>query len=295
MKKTLYLILLIALPFSVFAQSKWKKPEVKETDFTLFKSTQALNHQTAEVVYQGEIFYGISHRFLGSISEGFDTFFGMDGGAVMRTKLGYGITDNMFITLGRTSRGSINSARRIYDLEMKYKLWSNKDLPIPLIISAFGLVSYTDDIATPINAPADYSVDINNKMQYVGQIIINTKLFDRIGIGFNPTFLYNSLCACVDETKSSFTLGSYIQYYFGDDMTSVVFESNNTLSGFRGDGLREYYDSYAMGLELETGGHFFKLLVGNNTNLNLTQYLVGSPQEFTLDNLHFGFQITRNF
>ena len=78
-------------------------------------------------------------------------------------------------------------------------------------------------------------------------------------------------------------------------MTSIVLESNNTLSGFRGDGINEYYDSYNIGVELETGGHFFKLLVGNNTNINLSQYIVGSTVPFSLNNLHLGFQITRNF
>lgn len=292
-----YILITLLLFYPIFsnAQTKWKKPDVKETEFTLFKSIQALNHHTAEVVPAGDIYYGISHRFIGTIDDGFETFFGMDGGAIMRTKLGYGITDNFMATIGRASRASVGNARRIYDLELKYKLWSTKDFVIPIIISAQGIVSYTDEISTPLNAPDNFEIEFADQMQYIGQLMINTMLFDRIGIGFNPTYLYNSYCACIDETKSSFTLGSYLQFYFGDDMTSIVLESNNTLSGFRGDGINEYYDSYNIGVELETGGHFFKLLVGNNTNINLSQYIVGSTVPFSLNNLHLGFQITRNF
>lgn len=291
----IYLLLFIVLTGAVYPQTKWKKPVVKDETFTLFKSPQALNLHTAEVVPKGDWFYGITHRFTGTFDAslqnyiGFGDFFGMDAGAVMRTKLGYGFTDNFMATLGRTGKADAFDAKKIYDLELKYKLYKNKeDFFIPIIISAMGTISYTGQ------AEFDDSLDISNRLQYIAQLMINTKLFDRLAIGINPTFLYNSCIPCQDETKNSIILGSYIQYYIGDDMTSFILEANNTLSGFRGNGRSPYYDSYAFGVELETGGHFFKFLLGNNVNVNQTQFLLGSRNEFTFQQLHLGFQITRN-
>ena len=287
--KHIILIAFILLSSYVYPQTKWKKPEIKDQNFTLFKSPQALTHHTAELVPAGDIFYGISHRFTGIFNDAFENFFGMDGGAIMRTKLGYGFTSNFMGTLGRTSRGDAFDAAQIYDLELKYKIWKNKeDFFIPIIISAMGTASYTG------KAEFDDDLENSNRLQYVAQLMINTMLFDRLAIGFNPTFMYNSCIPCQDETKNSTILGTYFQYYFGDDMTSVVLEANNTLSGFRGNARSPYYDSYSFGVELETGGHFFKILLGNNVSLNQTQYLLGSRKEFSLDQMHLGFQITRN-
>ena len=116
-----------------------------------------------------------------------------------------------------------------------------------------------------------------------------------LGFGVTPTYLHNSLIGQF-ENQYSFTLGYYAQFYFGNDMTSVIIEGNPTISGWRSqeNGIAAY-DTYSIALELETGGHFFKIVASNNTKMNTGEYNAGSSDEFTWDNLHLGFQITRNF
>jgi hypothetical protein len=277
------ILILSIILVSVAFPAKWKKKKPTKTQFTLMKSPQALNLQTAEVVPKGDLFYGISHRFNGPLSGGWSEFYGLDGGANMRTKVGYGITDNFMTTLGRSSTNAQ------LDLNLKYKiLMSNKTLPIPIIISANAGLSYTEK---PTNPNAKEFFDLS---QFFGSLIINTMLFEHLGIGITPTYLHNSLIGAVDA-QYSFTLGYYLQFYIGDDMTSFIIEGNPTIAGFRGDGSREYFDTYAFGVELETGGHFFKFLVSNNNLINQGQLHLGSPTALTFENLRFGFQITRNF
>ncbi|MEX0836768.1 MAG: DUF5777 family beta-barrel protein, partial [Gemmatimonadota bacterium] len=53
------------------------------------------------------------------------------------------------------------------------------------------------------------------------------------------------------------------------------------------------FDSGALGFEIRTRGHFFKLLLTNQTRMNPSQLLGGSAVEFTPDEWRIGFNITR--
>ena len=53
------------------------------------------------------------------------------------------------------------------------------------------------------------------------------------------------------------------------------------------------FDSGTFGIELETGGHFFKILLTNQPRMNPTQFLGGTPFEFKADEWRVGFNVTR--
>jgi len=52
-------------------------------------------------------------------------------------------------------------------------------------------------------------------------------------------------------------------------------------------------DTGTFGIELETRGHSFKIVVSNQTRMNPTQFLSGTPNDFEADELRLGFNITR--
>ena len=47
------------------------------------------------------------------------------------------------------------------------------------------------------------------------------------------------------------------------------------------------------GIELETGGHFFKIFVSNNVEINYSQFLAGADKKFNKEGVRLGFMITR--
>jgi hypothetical protein len=53
------------------------------------------------------------------------------------------------------------------------------------------------------------------------------------------------------------------------------------------------YDSLALGIAIETGGHFFYLFTTNNTRLNPALYLVGAPSKVEPGSMRVAFGITR--
>lgn len=108
----------------------------------------------------------------------------------------------------------------------------------------------------------------------------------KLGIGLVPSYLYNSNIYRAD-VQNSFTLGMNAQYYF-TNMFSVLAEFNPTVNGYL-----NRFDSAAFGIELETGGHFFKIILTNNAKLNPTQFLSGADKKFGDGEWRLGFNITR--
>ena len=274
--QTIVLVILSLLIFNstMNAQdrkSRWKSSAPVQIDLSLFHSTEVANLPTAETLQKGDFHFEISHRFNTPISSGWGELYGFDGSVSMRLALGYALTDHFLFTLGRSNRdGNI-------DFRLKYKAFQIRNDVLPTLISIRAGGAY--------NGKA-INVENGDKYQFYGQLIVNTLYNKKLGIGFVPSYLYNSHIYCLD-TQDTFTFGMYAQYYVSDGW-NVFLEFNPTVTGWRNQ-----FNSMAFGVELETGGHFFKILLGNNTKLNPSQYLAGAIDEINSGDWHFGFNITR--
>ncbi len=251
------------------AQPSWQRSEPISLPLQLFRSPDALNLPTTETLQQGDIYFHISHKFLIPVSGGFDELFGFDGSIFMRLALGYGITDDIFAQIGRSNlNGNI-------DFQLKWKAVEFKSDILPISIALNGGVAYNSKMN---NEPSDKS----RLWQYYGFMIANSKILKSLGLGVSPGFLYNASIHC-SEPINSWTFGAYAQYWF-DERWSVIFEANPTINGWR-----QFYNTYSLGMEIETAGHFFKVSLSNNIYTNFSQFMVGSVD----DKLHITFLITR--
>ncbi len=256
----------------VWAQSApgWKRTEAKPRDLQLFHSPHAINLPTAETLQKGDFEFEISHRFVPQIDDS-EQLFGLDGPVNMRFALGYAPSNRMIVTLGRSNYNDN------VDLAVKYKGLQIHHAKAPILVALQGGAAWnTAEIS------GRDKTDSKN-FQYFGQAVINTLISKKLGLGLVPSYLHNTdiLCEC---TESSVLIGTYAQVYLGK-MWSVLGEGNFTV-----DGLRDQYDSMSFGLELETGGHFFKLFLTNNNRINPSQFLAGADLE---SDLRLGFVITR--
>lgn len=257
---------------------QWKRNESKvESKLQLFHSIHAVNLPTAETLQRGELEYEISHRFIPTI-DAKNSYFGIDGPAHIRTALAYAITNQLLVTAGRSNYNDN------YDFRLKYQFLRLDHETMPLLLAARTGFAWNTEVYD-INGKLRDKTDPKN-FQYYGQLIFNTMFFKRLGIGLVPSYLYNSHIWC-ENSEYSFTVGSYLQYYFSA-MWSVFLETNTTVSGWRKD-----YNPVAIGIEIETGGHFFKIFLGNSQALNPTQYLAGADLKIEDGDWRLGFNITR--
>jgi len=269
-----FIVLIIALLEILSAQDvKWKRGPGVIPELELFHSTHVINLLTGETLQQGDFEFEISHRFVPPIKDGYDALWGLDGPANIRFALGYALTDHMVVTLGRSN------VTDNLDFQLKYKAAQIRSDVLPSIVTLNLGVAWNTEVA-------DRDKGDSRNFQYIGQLIFNTLIINKIGIGLVPSYLYNSALT-TEEIKYSFTMGAYLQYYF-PSAWSVLLEWNPTVTGWR-----DSYDSVSMGIELETGGHFFKIFMTNNDLINLSQFLAGADKKFGDGDVRLGFMITR--
>jgi len=261
---------------SVWPQKiSWSHSETSSSELELFHSIHVISLPTAETLQKGDVEFEISHRFTPPVKKGYDAFWGLDGPANIRFGLSYAPSNRMIICLGRSN------VTNNLDLQVRYKAFQLQNDVFPLLATINLNAAWNSSVDDRPNGDA-------RNFQYAAQVILNTLLFKKLGFGFVPSYLYNS-DIFTEDIKYSITMGSYVQYYIAR-FWSVMLEWNPTFYGWR-----NRYNALSMGLEIETGGHFFKVFVTNNININLSQYLTGADKKFGANSLRLGFMITRLF
>lgn len=280
MKTSLIIFVLVVWIIPLLAQDiSWKPQETMATGpVNLFHSTMVANLPTAETLKQNEFEYEISHRFIKTVDAN-KAYFGIDGPAAIRMALSYAITNDLMITYGRSNQDDN------IDFRAKYKAFQFAHKTFPLLIALQTGGAWNTEVYEPITNEARDLTDSKN-FQYYGQAIFNTMIVNKVGIAVVPSYLYNSHIYCEDP-EYSFTIGGYIQYYLSA-MFSFFVETNTTVAGWRQD-----YNPIAIGFEIETGGHFFKIFFGNSHVMNPSQYLAGGDLDINDGDWRLGFNITR--
>ncbi len=124
---------------------------------------------------------------------------------------------------------------------------------------------------------------------------MNTMLQKKFAIGIVPSYVYNSDSFSPDR-EYTFSLGNYYQYYINGKF-SVFVEYSPIISGYQGPiqqgAVSKSFNSLTYGFDVGTGGHFFRILLTNNTRLNTSQFLVGGTRSVSDNEWSIGFNITR--
>lgn len=253
---------------------QWERSsEATRPPLVAFHSTQVVALPTAETLSKGEWQFEISHRFLPPVSDGSDALWGLDGPVNMRLGLGYAPSDRVLVTLARS-----NLLDNL-DLQLKWRALELEAGPLPVLMALQAGAAWSSDV------PERESGNKGN-FQYYGQLVLNTLVADRLALGIVPSYLYNVLLEEVDPVHELYW-GLYGQLFL-----SEVFSVNAEWN--LGKGQEEFpNDAGAFGVELETGGHFFKIFLTNSVRLNPAQYLLGTDFTFDPDQWRLGFAITR--
>jgi len=271
--------LFVIIGFSQENKIQWKRTtDMEENTVSLFHAIQTANLPTAETLRKNEFEYEISHRFINTVDKK-DTYFGIDGPAHIRMALSYAIMNDLLMTFGRSNLDDN------IDIRLKYKLLKLPGKTFPMLVAIQGGTAWNTEVYDPLTAKKRDKTDSKN-FQFYGQGIFNTMIFNKLGIGFVPSYVYNSNIYS-NDTKYTLTFATYLQYYFSA-MWSLFAETNSLISGWRNQ-----YNPITLGFQIETGGHFFKIFFTNSQSLNPTQYLTGADLNIRNGDWRLGFDITR--
>ena len=288
MKKiTLTLILCIA-SFSISAQddlfdvldNETTKGKNDNVVTSTFKGTRIANGHSIENRKDGELEFIISHRF-GRINTGFEELFGLDQSNI-RFALEYGVSNNLTAGFGRSS------FEKVYDVFLKYSLAKQRkgENSFPFAISLFGSVA-----AKSMKAVAGKERTFAESLSYVGQVLIARKFSPSFSFQVTPTYVHKNTVTTAADPHDVFALGlgsrlklsnrvSINGEYFINFNETVSINSRNAL---------------AIGVDIETGGHVFQLILSNAITMIEKSFITETTGNFFGGDIHFGFNISRTF
>lgn len=239
----------------------------------VFHSTQSPNLQTTSGLRAGSWLFEISHRFLPAIADGGDALWGLDGPVYNRLGFAYMPVEGVLLGVQRTN------LEDNLELNAKVRLVKTEVGTVPVEVAAMTGMAWNTD-AFVVEGAED------NESQFYAQAIINARVAERVALGVVPTWIRNPRIRDVDAFNAM-AVGVQGQVYLSGS-TSVLGEWI-----FSEDIQDRGHDSGTFGVEFQTRGHFFKLLVTNQVLMNPTQYLGGSASPFEAGELRFGFNVQR--
>ena len=262
----------------------------------VFASTQSATLPTAAGMNVGDILIEISHRF-GHLSDGASDLWGLDGFVLNRLGLAFAPHDHIAVGILRSnSMDNLEVNARLARLAL-----DAATVPLEFAVQS-GVAWNLQDGAVDDheghqhqvlhggNADSDARGDEAaeaNEMQAYAQVIANTILADRLALGVVPTLLWNPRIQDHDP-ETAVSVGVNGQLYL-DHRWSLFGEW--IFSQARED---QEYDSGSFGAEIRTRGHFFKLVITNQHQMNPTHTLAGAADDFfDPGSWRFGFNIQR--
>ncbi|MBM2816202.1 MAG: hypothetical protein HW421_2964 [Ignavibacteria bacterium] len=293
MKKILLFVMLL-VPFGLTAQDDLLgmldsvAPPHTDVTTATFKATRIVTGHSVERMKEGQLEFRISHRF-GRMNTGVDNFFGLDESNISLC-LEYGITDWLEIGVQRTSRDKIVEGFTKLSLLRQ----SSGASWMPVTISYVGAI----DINTMPWQYPERNNYFTSRLTFVHQILLARKITEELSLQISPSFFHRNMVATEFDENDEYAFGiggryklsnrisinaEYFYVYRPDKRTT----GDNSTSGFT--------NPISVGLDIETGGHVFQLMLSNSRGMIDKHYITETTGLMNKGDIHLGFNISRVF
>ncbi|WP_405206687.1 DUF5777 family beta-barrel protein [Aquimarina sp. LLG6339-5] len=286
MKNFLIVFALWAMSSNAYAQDlldilEDETPQTKNYTTSTFKGTRILNGHSVENRNKGTLEFVISHRF-GRVNLGIDELYGLDQSNI-RFAFEYGLSDNIMLGVGRSSFD------KTYDGFIKYKFLkqSTGKGSFPFTASLFSSIAYrTLKDFDPENEPT-----FSQKLSYVSQILIARKFSPSFSLQITPTYIHRNSVKINDDPHDIFAvgIGSRLKLTKRISINGEYFYTANPLESINAT------NSLAFGVDIETGGHVFQIILSNSITMIEKSFITESTDNFFEGDIHLGFNISRAF
>ncbi|MCC6726932.1 MAG: hypothetical protein IT258_20690 [Saprospiraceae bacterium] len=292
MKKILTLTLCLSvLLFRATAQddmlSALGDPEaVHGPVYATFKGTRLINFHTLEVPGERTLDFRIAHRFGNFNTKGYN-FWGLDGGASIRLSLEYSYDGRLALGIGRSN------VDKTFDGFAKYRLLrQSDDSKPPVSVTLFSGIYATslkdaDDGLLNVDKYGNFS----SRLSYCHQIIVGRKFNDEFSLQIAPTLVHHNLADDLGDKNDVIIVAAAARYKLTQRL-AITAEY-----GWRANDYakQEYYDSFGVGIDIETGGHVFQMHLTNSFGLTENQFYSRTADSWGSKGFRLGFNISRVF
>lgn len=249
-----------------------------------FKATRIINGNSVEHLGAGVLDFRILHRF-GRLDQGAENFFGLDN-ATTRIGLDYGITRWLMVGIGHSTYNKEN------DGFAKIKLLKQRTKGMPFTLSYAGSIAVQTTPKPTLSTGEWY---FSNRLSYANQLLIARKFSDLFSLQLMPTLIHYNLVDSSKFSNNTFAIGVggrikvsrriavTAEYYYRATNADLLFNGQKT------------YNSLSVGIDIETGGHVFQLMVTNSQGITDRTFIGQTTDTWEKGALHFGFNISRVF
>jgi len=257
----------------------------REYTTATFKTSRIINGQSIELVPQGNLEFRISHRF-GILKDGFKQMFGLYSSST-RIGLEYSPYKLFMIGLG------VNTNKKNFDgfLKLHIARQSKGKKHFPFSISFFTSLAYS-------NADWNYT-DMKdykaNRLAYCYQLIIARKFSDRISLQLSPTFIHRNLVLTALDVNNMPAVGFAGRIKLTNRLAICAEYFLRILPKRRSASDDTYFDAFAIGFDIDTGGHIFQLHFTNASSLIETGFIPETPDKWWKGQIRLGFNLNRQF
>lgn len=259
------------------------KPTVDYATAT-FKASRIINGHSIEQMKKSQLDFRISHRF-GTLNNGPYGLFGLDQ-SVIHFSLEYGLKDWLMLGVGR---GSNN---KTYDSFAKIRLLrqSSGEKWMPVSLSYFTSVELN---TLKFQDPTRTNY-FSSRLAYVNQILIARKFNDNFSLQLSPTFIHRNLVKSELDQNDIYAMGAGARYKLSKRLSLnaeyyYVYNPNKNFLDTK------YYNSASVGVDIETGGHVFQIMLTNSLGMREGTFIPQTTGNWLDGDIHLGFNISRVF
>lgn len=249
--------------------------------YATFKASRVINGQSVELTSKNELSFVIQHRF-GKINEGFYGLFGLDQSTI-RFGFEYGLLNWLNVGVGRSS------FKKTFDgyLKMKIARQQSGAKNFPVTIDLFSSVAVST-LRTDQTEPPVY---FSSRLFFTHQILIARKFGNAVSVQLSPSYVHRNLVETTKDQNDVYALGVSGRV----KVTNRMSINAEYFYQFPGYNKTVTYDAVAVGIDLETGGHVFQILMTNSKGMIDPYFIADTNGDISKGEIYLGFNISRVF
>lgn len=274
-------------------QNNSNEPAPKEYAENIFTGTLLINSQTTTTLHAKSWSFGLQHRF-GQVSLDstmIQQLLGLDLPAAIRFSFGRAFSDRFYIEVGRTNH------LKTFDLEAKYLITKQTtDFKMPVSIAAYfntairteKFPELPDDVFYE-DGTTPFEYKFSHRFAYNTQLIISSKLSDKISLQINPIFIFENLAKPYHDNLTG-VLSAGGRYKIG--LSSALIAEYAYVVNNRND---NFHNPFSFGVEFGTVGHTFQVFVTTATKVLESHIYTSSAVNISEGDFLLGFNLKRVF
>lgn len=284
MKKLISILLFVFFPIFIFSQDDLldeleQEAVIDSTVTSTFKGLKIVNLESTKLAAKGDFYFIIAHRF-GSIKGGFDEFFGLDTSSIRFTFL-YAVSDWFNLSVSRSSYN------KVYEVAAKYRLVKQVENGFPFTIAGYNTV----EINSGFDEDQFINYEFKHRLSYVMEALISRKINENLSLEVAPILFHENFVTNDAQDNTQFALGSGGRYKVSKFVTinlDYVYQFNRASNSL-------YNNPLSLGVDIETGGHVFQLMLSNAQPMYDTGFITNAAGDWGDGDIFFGFNLSRVF